>query len=82
MEIKVLINALNNLHSDRAYDICRKKILTYSHSKNINTIQMQLKEWHSAGYLQVIKPIGECKELDICVHLLTRIPTQPANFNC
>jgi hypothetical protein len=74
METKVLINALNNLYCDRAYDICRKTIITYSHSPDITTIQSKLQEWQSSGYLLILKPLVDCSDLEPSIRLLKLIP--------
>jgi hypothetical protein len=74
METEVLIRALNNMFWDRVSEVTRRTIEIYSHTNDLNLLEVQLKEWEHAGYIQVIKPLAVCCEKEACVRLLRAIP--------
>jgi hypothetical protein len=72
MRKDILMEALNYLYDDRVYKVYKKTILTYSRA-TIEESQTMLNELEKAGYLEIIKPLAECEDLEKCIRLIKRI---------
>ena len=70
MRADVLASGLDNLYANRAYEIFKKDVATYSKTENLNAIQIQLFEWQNQGYIEILKPLEDCEELEPCIKLL------------
>lgn len=76
MEKRVLIRALNNMFADRLSDIFKIDLITYSRSKEIEVIQSFINKLAQNGYIEIIKPIAACEDMEPCIRLKSRIPLQ------
>lgn len=74
-----LANALDDLYADRVSDVFKQTIVNYSRSVDEDEIQAQLDAWAQAGFIQVIKPLSECHEMDKCIKLLAWIQPKKPN---
>jgi hypothetical protein len=36
-------------------------------------LQVQLNEWAAAGYLEILKPLATCAEIEPCIRLISFI---------
>ncbi len=74
MRKDILIAALNNMFSDRLRDIFKIDLITYSRSEEITAIQSFLNELAKNGYIEILKPIDTCENMEPCIRLKSRIP--------
>lgn len=46
----------------------KRNLIAFSKG-DVETLKVCLEEWQSKGYLQILKPLAECKDEEICIEM-------------